>query len=170
MVTENCGLQTDGAATAAPSEKELRQQADKAREKELKKKRAARVICKEYVNRRRQKFANTHEPLILRTRLEQLATYSHIALQQFPKRERFILCADIKQAIFDALKLTIRMERRYHKKTTLQDIDVQIDFIRSLVRESCELGYITPGHLEAWMQDIDECGMILGGLQKAFKD
>ena len=97
---------------------------------------ALQIMNKDYENQRAQTFAHAHNPLILRTKLTELAEYSHIALQQFPKRERFILCADIKNAVFDALKLTIRMERRYHKKTTLQDIDVEIDFLRVLIREA----------------------------------
>ena len=131
---------------------------------------ALQIMNKDYENQRAQTFAHAHNPLILRTKLTELAEYSHIARQLFPKRERFILCADIKNAVFDALKLTIRMERRYHKKTTLPDIDVEIDFLRVLIRESCNLGYITPSHSRDWMRHVDECGAILGGLMKYFNN
>lgn len=156
MVTANCDLKT--ATGAAATVKNNWQQ----------KEHAARIVAKDYRNKRKTKLENARQPLILRTKLEELARYSHIALQQFPKRERFILCADIKETIYGLLKLTIRAERQYYKKTTLQDLDINLDFLRVLIREACSLGYISPGHLASWMQQIDECGMILGGLIKHF--
>ena len=161
MVTDNCTQQTDVGAIAPTNTEPNRMDWHK-------KERAAQMMAKDYRDKRKQRLENARQPLMLRVKLEELAKYTHVALQQFPKRERFIICADIKETIYEALQLTIRMERRYHKKTTLQDIDVSIDFLRVLIRESCSLGYISPNHLADWMKQVDECGMILGGLMKHF--
>lgn len=127
-----------------------------------------RIVKKDYVNKRVERFEMTHNPSMLRTKLNELIRYTHIALEQFPKREKYQLCADIKNSLYTATRLTIQMERRYYKKTTLQDIDVEIDFLRTLVRLSYQLGYISTGHLQAWMEQVDEAGKILGGLIKYF--
>lgn len=156
MVTDNCPLKTAGGAIAPPNLPSAQ------------KKRAMRIVQKDYIGKREQRFDNARNPSILRTKLNELIHYTHIALEQFPKKEKYQLCADIKDSLYKATRLTIQMERRYYKKTTLQDIDVEIDFLRTLVRLSYQLGYISTGHLEAWMQQVDEAGKILGGLIKHF--
>lgn len=156
MVTENCPPETVGGAIAPPG-------------LSAGKRKAMRIVKKDYVNKRAERFEMTHNPSMLRTKLNELIRYTHIALEQFPKREKYQLCADIKNSLYTATRLTIQMERRYYKKTTLQDIDVEIDFLRTLVRLSYQLGYISAGHLQAWMEQVDEAGKILGGLIKYFE-
>jgi len=157
MVTENCCLQTDGGAIAPPHVG-----------MPAKKKKAFKIVMNDFQSRRERSIENTHNPSILRAKLNELIRYTHIALQQFPKKEKYQLCADIKNSLYQATRLTIQMERRYYKKTTLQDIDIEIDFLRTLVRLSYELKYISVGHLQAWMEQVDEAGKILGGLIKYF--
>lgn len=64
----------------------------------------------------------------------------------------------------------IRMKKKYYKKTTLQDIDVGIDYLRTLVRHANYAGYISVGKRGEWIGHLDEAGRIVGGLQKAFRD
>ncbi len=151
MSTENCTLPTDRPAIAGRDKQMIR-----------------KIVAKDYEDKRNKRFTEASSPLILHVKLEELIKYSHIALQQFPKKEKYQLCADIKNSLYEALHLTIRMEKRYHKKTTLQDIDTEIDFLRTLIRLSYNLKYITIGHLEAWMSQADEAGKIVGGLMKYF--
>lgn len=157
MVTENCTLETAGGAVAPPG-------------LSAGKRKAVRIVKKDYANKRAERFETTHNPSMLRTKLNELIRYTHIALEQFPKREKYQLCADIKNSLYTATRLTIQMERRYYKKTTLQDIDIEIDFLRTLVRLAYQLGYISIGHLEVWMTQVDEAGKILGGLIKYFNN
>ena len=157
MVTENCCLQTGGGAIAPPHAGIP-----------AKKKKALKIVMNDFQSRRERSIENAHNPSILRAKLNELIRYTHIALQQFPKKEKYQLCADIKNSLYQATRLTIQMERRYYKNTTLQDIDIEIDFLRTLVRLSYELKYISVGHLQAWMEQVDEAGKILGGLIKYF--
>ncbi len=113
---------------------------------------------------------NPTDPLILQTKLEEMQVYTHKAIMQFPKREKFLLCAEIKESLAEAMHLVIRMKKRYFKKTTLQDIDVEIDYMRTLVREADALGFISHGRLKEWIGHIDEAGKILGGLFKYYKE
>lgn len=115
-------------------------------------------------------FDKAKNPLILQTKFEEIQHYTHEALMQFPKKERFLLCAEIKTAVDVTMHNIIRMKLKYYKKTTLQDIDVEIDYLRTLVREANSFGYISHGKLGEWVGHLDEAGRILGGLVRLYKD
>lgn len=117
---------------------------------------------------RERRFATAHEPLMLQIKLEQIMQFSHERMTQFPKSEKYRLCSEIKECISDALHDTIRMQKKYYKKNTLQDIDVEIEYLRVLVRAAYSYRYISSGTLGVWMQHVDEAGSILGGLIKYF--
>lgn len=107
-------------------------------------------------------------PLILQEKLEDLKIYSHQVLFQFPKRERFILCAEIEKEINNLIHNTIRMEKKMYKKTTLQDIDIGVEYVKVLIRQSYQLKYISTKRFEIWIKKLVEIGRIVGGLIKKF--
>ena len=74
------------------------------------------------VKSRRTMFDNAKNPLILQTKFEDFQRYTHEALFQFPKKERFLLCGQIQTATDEAMQLIIRFRLKYYKKTTLEDI------------------------------------------------
>ena len=74
--------------------------------------------------------------------MEELDAYSHKALVQFPKYEKFVLCAEIRQTLTAIIRLTVRTAKMYYKKTTLQDLDIEIEYLRSLIRKAHRLEYI----------------------------
>ena len=98
-----------------------------------------------------------------------LETYTETALTQsnYVKNQRFLLCADIRKAISDILHYAIRAMKKYHKKTTLQDTDIEIEYLRSLIRKSFALQYINIHRYEVWMSHVNEIGKMLGGWIKA---
>ena len=51
--------------------------------------------------------------------------YGYAALRQFPKSEKHVLSAEIRQCMYTILRLVIVCNRRYYKKTTMQDLDVK---------------------------------------------
>jgi four helix bundle protein len=93
--------------------------------------------------------------------------YGYTALRQFPKSERYTLAADIKQSMYELLKLIIRANKRYFKKTTLQDIDIEIENLRYLIRLSNGLGFLPFKKYENWSRKLEELGKMLGGWIKA---
>ncbi|MGT0149511.1 four helix bundle protein [Vibrio metschnikovii] len=74
--------------------------------------------------------------LTIQTKVRDMMTYSFIALKQLSKSERFVLAAEIRQSIYRILRLTIVASKRYHKKTTVQDLDVELATLRNMVKVS----------------------------------
>ena len=97
--------------------------------------------------------------------------YGNICLKQFPKSEKYALASDIKQSMYTLLRLIIAANKRYYKKTTLQEIDVELDTLRTLIRLSAdsELRYLTLKKYENWSRMLNEIGKMLGGWIKAIK-
>jgi hypothetical protein len=102
------------------------------------------------------------EGLRILAKLEELDAYSHQVALQFPKYERHVLSAEIRSTLNRVLHLTVQAAKRYHKKTTLQDLDIEVEFLRALVRKARRLGYITPNRYEVWSRHIDEIGRMVG--------
>lgn len=100
-------------------------------------------------------------------KLEELDAYSRQAAMQFPKYERHVLCAEIRASCNRLLRLTIQAAKRYHKKTTLQELDIEIEVLRGLVRKAHRLRYINHKRYETWSREIDEVGRMLGGWIKS---
>ncbi|MCD6006911.1 diversity-generating retroelement protein Avd [Halomonas sp. IOP_31] len=101
------------------------------------------------------------------TKLEELDDYSHVALRQYPKAERHLLAADTRQCLDKILRLTLAAWKRYHKKTTLGELDVEIEVLRHLVRKAERLRFITPRRYKVWAEHINELGRMLGGWLRA---
>ena len=115
-------------------------------------------------------FDNAKNPLILQTKFEDFQRYTHEALFQFPKKERFLLCGQIQTATDEAMQLIIRFRLKYYEKTTLEDIDIKVGFLRTLVREAHFFQYISTGKLGEWIGQLDEIGRIIGGLKKFYSE
>lgn len=66
--------------------------------------------------------------------------YGKKAVASFPRRER--QTADkIRETMLEMYRLTIQIERKYYKKTTLQDLDVNLEILRHLVRLAADKDY-----------------------------
>jgi len=89
--------------------------------------------------------------------------YAYLALRQFPKSEKFTLAADIKRSMFRVLELIVRANRARHKLPLLQEIDVELDVLRSLVRLSRDLTFLSFKKYEVWSRYLEELGKMLGG-------
>ena len=79
------------------------------------------------------------EDLQIRLKVEQMIQYGYAALRQFAKSEKHVLSAEIRQCMYTILRLVIVCNRRYYKKTTMQDLDAELSdvnpsfFTRSVV-------------------------------------
>lgn len=96
-------------------------------------------------------------------KLEELDAYSHQVLIQFPKYEKHVLAAEIRSTLAQLIKLTVRTSKKYYKKTTLQDLDVEVEYLRSLVRKAHQLGHINDHRYKVWSTHINEVGRMIGG-------
>jgi len=97
--------------------------------------------------------------------------YGNICLRQFPKAEKYALASDIKESMYALLKLIITANKRYYKKTTLQDLDIELDTLRTLIRLSAdkEFMFLPLRKYENWSRMLSEIGKMIGGWMKAVK-
>lgn len=95
--------------------------------------------------------------------------YSQSPLNQFPKFEKHVLAAEIRKTMNNLLSLIITANKKYYKKTTLQEIDVELEKLRTFVRLSKDLKYIDIKKYETWSRYLTEIGKMLGGWIKSFK-
>jgi four helix bundle protein len=93
--------------------------------------------------------------------------YGYVALRQFPKFERHVLAAEIRVSMLALLRLIVVCNKRYHKKTTLQELDAELDLLRCQVRLAKSLGYLDFKKYETWAKHNDEIGRMLGGWIKS---
>jgi hypothetical protein len=75
------------------------------------------------------------ENLIAYQKMLELTEYAYVAIRQFPKSEKYGLAADIKHQIYTLLRLMVAANKKYFKKNTLQDMDIEVEFFRSLIRK-----------------------------------
>ena len=101
--------------------------------------------------------------LMIRQKVEAMIEYGHVAIRQFPKIERHVLGAEIRSTMWGILRYIVVCNKRYHKKTTMQDLDAELDLLRSQVRMAKNMGYIDVKKYEHWSRLNDEIGRMLGG-------
>lgn len=66
------------------------------------------------------------EDLIILQKAFEMMEYGYTALAQYPKAEKFALVVDIKRCMHKILEKIIEANKKYYKKTTLQELDVEI--------------------------------------------
>lgn len=103
------------------------------------------------------------EDLKIKLRIERMIVFGYSALRQFPKSEKHTLAAEIRQSMYRLLRQVIVTNRRYHKKTTAQEIDAELDLLRSLVRVSLDLGFLPMRRYQTWAEHLYEIGCMVGG-------
>ncbi len=116
--------------------------------------------------------AGLHRKLVLFGR--QLEIY----LAHFPNCHRFALAQQIRLAYLDVYNLVTEAQKRYHKKTTLTQLDIRHEQLRMLLNLAHELGLFdfsagrrdakAPGvhRFLAISRQVDELGRMIGGWVK----
>lgn len=93
--------------------------------------------------------------------------YLHNALKYFPKSEKFVLSADIKNTFFEMLSLFLTANKSQYKKKILYEADVQLDLLRFKLRVANELQYLKMKQYEILSGMLSEIGKMLGGWIKS---
>jgi four helix bundle protein len=109
------------------------------------------------------------EELKILQKIFDMMTYGYQALAQFPKSEKFALVTDIKHCMDVILERCIEAQKKYYKKTTLQDMDVELMKLRAYLRLSFNLGFLPIKKYEVWSEMVVELGKMLGGWLKSVK-
>ena len=103
-------------------------------------------------------------------KVQDLIVYSYPILTQFPKAERFSFAQDIRHCLNTLLELTIEEEKRYIKKTTVQNMDIENEKLKIFIRVAYELRYIDKHRYAVWESKSVEIGKMIGGLLKSVSD
>ena len=110
-------------------------------------------------------------PMLIQQKIEDMILYGNKALLGFPRAERYAMAADIKRSMYALYRLVVAANKKYFKKTTLQDADVELAILRNFIRLAAnkELRYLPINKYENWAKMLDEIGRMLGGWIKAMK-
>ena len=109
------------------------------------------------------------DDLKIRQKAEEMIAYGYTAVRQFPKSERHVLAQEIRTTMWSILRLIITTNHRYYKKTTMQDLDAELDLLRSQIRISMELKFLPFRQYEIWSRHVDEIGRMIGGWFKSLQ-
>ena len=73
----------------------------------------------------------------------EMAKLMNIYLNHFPKHEKYALAQQIRNCMYDLYSLIVEAQKRYHKKTTLTNMDVRHEQLRMFVNLENNLGYFS---------------------------
>ena len=116
-----------------------------------------------------QSPSGTKEPkeLIIQQKVYDMIMYGYPALDQFPKSQKFSLAADIKKCMDTVMRLVITANKKYTKKTTLQELDIEVASLKVYVRMAMDLKYLPIKKYEVWTGKLVEVGRMVGGWIKS---
>ncbi len=113
----------------------------------------------------------------LNRKFVETAKLMNVYLNHFPRFEKHALSQQIRVAAYEVYGLVVEAQKRYHKKTTLSQLDIRHEQLRMLINLAHELGYFSfkdgagadrplqlarHRHL-ALSRLVDELGRMIGG-------
>lgn len=112
----------------------------------------------------------TTEDFKMKNKVYEMIQYGNPLLKNFPKSERYALAQEIRCAMYEIMHLVIRLENKTFKKTTLGDLDTELDWLRQCLRMAQDAS-IQPGkkpcisvhQYEVWSRKANEIGKMIGG-------
>ncbi|WP_304430138.1 diversity-generating retroelement protein Avd [Faecalibaculum rodentium] len=101
--------------------------------------------------------------LLIQQRIYDMILYAYPSLEQMPKSQKFSLAQDMKLCMDRIMRLTITANKKYTKRTTLQELDVEIAALKIYLRIAYDLRYLPPKKYEVWTGMLIEIGKMVGG-------
>lgn len=113
--------------------------------------------------------AGLHRKLVL------FGAQLELYLAHFPSHHKYVLAQELRRAYVDVYNLVTEAQKRYHKRTTLTQLDVRHEQLRMLLLLAHELGLFNfskgkqdsdqPGEHRAlvMLRLVDELGRMIGG-------
>jgi len=72
--------------------------------------------------------------------------------------------------MYEIDRLIIRAQKRYFKKNTLQDLDIELAHLLTKIRLAKELEYLPFKKYENWSKMVIELGKMVGSWYKTSRD
>ncbi|MCD8364576.1 MAG: diversity-generating retroelement protein Avd [Clostridiales bacterium] len=116
---------------------------------------------------------------LIKEKIGDMMKYGKPAIRSFPRRERRT-ADEILQCMLNLYHYAIILEKKYYKKTTLQDLDVELAYLKHLIRVASDQDYYRTGknpvppplsmkQYEEWSRQLTEIGNMVGGYMKYVK-
>ena len=99
----------------------------------------------------------------------ELILWLYPTVNKFPKSQRFVLGQQIENAVLEILKGIIQANHERNKLVFLQQISVNLDKLRILIRLSKDLKFINIKQYQFAADKINEIGKMLGGWIKSYQ-
>lgn len=109
------------------------------------------------------------EELLIVKKITDMMEYAYLALAQFPRSEKQAMVADIKRCIDRLLERAIEANKKYFKKNTLQEMDVELAKLKKYIRLAYRLKFLPFKKYKNWTEMTKEIGRMLGGWIKSTK-
>lgn len=103
-------------------------------------------------------------------KIEDMMLYGYDALAQFPKAEKFGLAQDIRHCMNELLGLAAAEEKKRSKRTTIENMDIELAKLQVFVRLAMRKKYISVHRFGVWSGMLVEIGKMIGGLLKSVSD
>ncbi len=110
-----------------------------------------------------QESVKVKEDWHVQQKIYDMILYAYPALEQMPKSQKFSLAQDMKHCMDKIMRLTIAANKKYTKRTTLQELDVEIAALKIYLRIAYDLRYLPPKKYEVWSGMMVEIGKMVGG-------
>lgn len=95
-------------------------------------------------------------------KIRDMIKYNHIMLKQFPKEEKYLLANKIRELSYKIFEGAIIVNKKFHKKTTLSEMNVNHELLRQLVNLAYELKYIDHQKHRVSQLNLNEVGKMIG--------
>lgn len=110
---------------------------------------------------------------VLKEKISEMVKYATPLVNAFPRRDRK-LADTLRDSMLDMLRLAVRLERKYYKKTTLEDLDIELAVLKEFVLVASDKDYygskfappLTIHQREIWSRYNQEIGRLIGGYKK----
>ena len=96
--------------------------------------------------------------LLIEEKCREMLLYGYQAIKQFPKHEKHVLGAEIRLSMLQLQRLIVTAFKRYHKKTTLTDLDIELAILKRRVRLAKDLHYIDIKNILKTVYQLERAG------------
>ncbi len=109
----------------------------------------------------------------IKEKIQEMMAYGMPLVNKFPRRDRKM--ADIlRDSMLEMERQAIRLEKKYYKKTTLEDLDIELAVLKNFILIASDKAYsgdkipppLTVTQREVWARHNDEIGRMIGGYMK----
>lgn len=116
------------------------------------------------------------QPFRLKEEIEGMMKYGRPLTLNFSRKDKD-LAIEMRETMLRMYKLSIELEKKYYRKTTAQELDVELESLRHLVRMASEKEYfgtkyappLSIHQYETWSRYNSTIGKMLGAYIKSLQ-